>query len=73
MDGLPLGTYDGSYIVSPECSTDGTIYGKFKGLLLRARLVSVVGLEFGRVIGTTLEVLDGILLGTYVLIYIVLS
>ena len=31
MDGLPLGTYDGSYIVSPECSTDATIYGKFKG------------------------------------------
>ena len=52
MIGLPLGTYDGSYIRLFQFSTDGTIYGKFKSLLLRAQFVSVVGLDIGRVIGT---------------------
>ena len=33
MDGLPLGTYYCSDIVSSECSTDGTIDGKFEGFL----------------------------------------
>ena len=36
MGGIQLGTYDGSYIRLSIVSTDGTIYGKFKGLLLRA-------------------------------------
>ena len=66
MYGIPLGTYDGSYIVSPEVSTVGTIYGKFKGFLLQDRLVSVVGLDIGKVIGTTIGVIDRLILGMYV-------
>ena len=68
MDVLELVKYDGSEIGSSECSTDGTADGKFEGLLLLVQLGSVVGLEFGRVIGTTVVVLDGIILVTYVVI-----
>ena len=39
---------------------------KFEGLFLQVLLESVVGLEFGRVLGTTLGVIDGLMLGTYV-------
>ena len=66
LNGLTLGIYDGSDIESPECSTDGTADGKFVGLLLRIRPVSVFEIEFGIVLGKTLGVLDRLILGTYV-------
>ena len=42
----------------------------FESWLIRVRLVSLVGLKFRRVLFTTLGVLDGILIGTFVGIYI---
>ena len=65
MFGIRLAYY-GSELGSSDCSTYGNAYGKFEGLLLRVRLVSIVGIEFGRVLGTTLGVLDRLLLGKYV-------
>ena len=34
MDVLPLGTYDGMYLESLECSTYGTVDGNFESLLM---------------------------------------
>ena len=41
--------------------------------MLLVQLGSVVGLDFGKLLGTTLGVLDGILPGTYVRIDLVSS
>ena len=45
MNGIPLGTYDGSEIGSLESLTNGTSNGKFDGLLLGSRLGLVDGLK----------------------------
>ena len=66
LDGNEFGTYDASELLSSECFTRETVDGEFEGLLLQVRLGSVVGLEFGRFLVTTFEVLDGLLLGKYV-------
>ena len=65
MDIIELDTYDGSDIGKSEFSTDENVDRKFEGLLLKAWLGSVVGLEFWRVIDTTLGVIEGLILGTY--------
>ena len=65
LDVTELCTYKGSELESSKRSTDNIVYGKFDCLLIQFQLGSVVGLEFVRVLGTTLGVTDRILPGTY--------
>ena len=47
MNGLPLGTYNVSYLGSSEFSTDGTADSKFEVLFLLFRLGPVFGISLG--------------------------
>ena len=74
MDGFTLGTYDDTELGSLEGSTEGIIEVDFEGLLLDDWLGSVIALVigfnkvivlsswYGKVIGTTLGALVGLLL-----------
>ena len=35
LDGLDIGAFNGTELISLECSTDGTTYGKFDGFCVR--------------------------------------
>ena len=57
MDGIELGKYDDSDIGSSQCSTDETVDKTVEIVLLKVLLGSVAGLDFGRVLDTTLVVI----------------
>ena len=60
-----LGTYYDTDLGSVAGFTDGTVYGKFDGLLCRARLELLDGLKLGIVEFSELGFCDGELLGKH--------